>query len=80
MQQDKRKSEKPAPDNLSKFLNEAQLQELHNVEKFGWELLFLRRPLFQETTAVVVDSHGNIMGILRDDGTIDTKAEIITRK
>ncbi len=80
MTEERRRDEKPVPDNLSKYLNGAQLQELHNVESFGWELMFVRRPLFQETVAVIIDAQGHIMGVLEEDGTINKEAEVILRK
>lgn len=80
MEDERRQNKNPVPKNLSKYLNEAQIQELHQVESFGWELMFVRRPLFQEPVAVVVDSSGNIVGVLEKDGTINKEADIIIRK
>jgi len=79
-EQERRGGEKPVPENLRKYLNEAQLSELHHLESFGWELLFVRRPVFQETVAVIVDASGNIMGVLEKDGTINKEHEIVIRK
>ena len=80
MDEEKRKGDKPVPDNLSKYLNEAQIQELHHVESFGWKLMFIRRALVQETVAVVIDADGHIIGVLEKDGTINKQADVIIRK
>ena len=80
MKEEKRKGEKPVPDNLKKYLNDAQLEALHHVESYGWKLMFIRRAQLQETVAVVVDADGHIMGVLERDGTINKQADVIIRK
>jgi len=80
MDKEKRKGEKPVPDNVSKYLNDAQLEALHHVESIGWKLMFIRRAHLQETVAVVVDDGGHIMGVLEKDGTINKQADVIIRK
>ena len=60
---DKRNSEIPVPDNLSEYLNDAQLHSLKRVEEFGWHLAFIRRPLFQDIVPVVVNDDG---GTIKD--------------
>jgi len=32
---------KPVADNLVKFLNDAQVSELHTIESFGWRVKFI---------------------------------------
>jgi len=76
---DKRKGEKPVPDDIKNYLNQAQLGELHKIEGFGWNLVFVRRPLFQETVVVVTDADGGSIGVLEEDGRLNLDPGIETR-
>lgn len=80
MSEDKRKGEKPVPDDVKDYLNEAQMAELHKIEGFGWKLVFVRRPLFQELVAVVTDAGGGSIGVLEDDGRLNLDPGIQTRE
>jgi hypothetical protein len=44
---------------------------LHELERFGWELRFIRRVPFQESIAVVVDGDRKSYSILKTDGTLE---------
>ena len=79
MDKEKRKGEKPVPDNLESLLNQDQLLTLRQIESFGWQLRFVRRPLFQEPTPVVFNPTGDSIGILDEDGRLDIHAEIKIR-
>lgn len=52
-------------------LNEAQLQRLSELERFGWEIQFVRRPLFQDPIPVVVDGDRKSFGVLTPEGELD---------
>ncbi|MBD8524525.1 hypothetical protein [Pseudomarimonas arenosa] len=52
-------------------LNEAQQDTLRQLEMLGWELKFIRHPLFQPTVPVVFDGDRKQFAVLRDDGTLD---------
>ena len=80
MSDDKRKGDKPVPDDVKNYLNDAQMAELHTIEGFGWELKFIRRPLFQERLVVVVNPDGNSIGVLEDDGRLNLDPNIQTRE
>jgi hypothetical protein len=56
---------------LREQLNEDQLMTLHELERFGWELRFIRRVPFQESIAVVVDGDRKSYSILKTDGTLE---------
>lgn len=79
MDDDKRTGEKPIPENLQQVLNEFQLLALHRIEGFGWELRFVRRPLFQAAIPVVVNSDGTSIGVLEEDGRINMEPDIQIR-
>ena len=69
----------PVPDNLVKFLNETQLMTYYGVERFGWYIKFIRRPLFQRSVCVLSDPEGTMIAVLEDDGSINENADIQLR-
>ncbi len=80
MSDDKRKGDKPIPDNIKEYLNDAQLVALQKIEGFGWNLVFIRRPLFQEPVAVVTNPDGSSIGILENDGKVELEPDIEIRQ
>jgi len=76
---DKRNTIMPVPDNLEDYLNEHQLHTLHKVENFGWHLLFVRRPLFQDVVPVVVSADGTKHGIIEEDGNLNMQHDLLIR-
>ena len=80
MADDRRKGDKPIPEHVRDYLNEVQIAELHKIESFGWELKFIRHPLFMDTTAVVVSPEGNSIGVLEEDGRLNLDPHIDTRE
>ena len=79
MSNDKRKGEKPVPDDVNDYLNEAQLAELKTIEGFGWKLKYIRRPVFQQPVIIVTSQDGSSIGILEEDGRLNLDANIDTR-
>ena len=55
---ERRSSERAAQRLLKRDLNDAQLDTLAAIERFGWELKFVRRPPFQPVIPVVFDGGG----------------------
>ena len=80
MDNEQRKGMKPVPENLDDLLNEAQLRTLRGIEHFGWELYFVRRPLFQDAVPVLINREGNKTIVLETNGSINEKAEINIRE
>jgi hypothetical protein len=80
MEHEKRRGEDPVPHNAAKMLNEVQHLSLKHLEGFGWRLHLIRRPLFQEFVVVVIDSAGEKMGILEEDGSINMSPAINLRE
>jgi hypothetical protein len=64
----------PVPDNLSEYLNEAQLSGLEKIEEFGWAIKYVRR-------AVVVLEYkdGETLGLLESDGSLSHHASVRER-
>lgn len=52
-------------------LNEAQRMTLHELERFGWELKFVRRRPFQDPVPVVFDGDRRSFAVLTPDGSLD---------
>jgi hypothetical protein len=61
-------------------LNEEQLVTMAALEKFGWELRFVRHPESGEVIPYVFDSDRKRYATLRPDGTIDEKTQVTVRK
>ena len=80
MNNDKRNSDLPVPDNIKDYLTDAQSAELHHIESFGWTLKYVRRPLFQERVVVVLNPDGSSIGILEEDGRLNLESNIDTRE
>ena len=76
---DRRKSAKQLLQVLKRDLNEAQLETLHDLEKFGWELKFVRRKPFEPSVAVVTDGDRNSTAVLEPDGSINEKHGLTIR-
>lgn len=79
MDTERRKGGKPIPDNLDDTLNDAQLMALPLLERFGWELRFVRRPLFQEAIPVVCNAEGTTVGVLEEDGRLNLQVDVKIR-
>ena len=80
MEREKRKGNIPIPENLKEFLNEAQWQALSGIGYTGWELRFLRRPLFQEPVPVVYNTKDGTIGVLDKEGSVILQADIKVRE
>lgn len=79
MGDERRKGEKPIPNDLRSALNEAQLIALPALERFGWELKFVRRPLFQDPLPVVFNADGTTVGVLEEDGRLNLDVDVQIR-
>jgi hypothetical protein len=71
MLKERRRAEGKSSGTLKKELNEEQRLALAELEKFGWELKFIRRPMFREPIPVVFDSTRRHYAVLNSDGTLD---------
>lgn len=65
---------------LRAALTPAQCKTLGSLEHLGWTLEFVRRQLFQETTAVVCDSEGKRRAVLEPNGMLNETVEIPIRE
>lgn len=76
---ERRSGEKPRSSNLRQRLNQDQQLELATLERFGWELKFIRQPPFQKPVAVVYDPETRRYAVLREDGTLDENPSFTIR-
>lgn len=79
MQQEKRRGEPPVPSNLDHLINTDQLLTLRQIENFGWQVEFVRRPLFQDTVVVVSSTDNRKIGVLEDTGELNLHPDIKLR-
>ncbi len=77
---EKRKGDSPVPEDLESYLNTAQIIALRQIQSFGWELTFVRRPLFLEPVAVITNPEGSRVGTLEADGRIDLQQNFKLRE
>lgn len=79
MEDKRRQTEKELAILLKRELNEEQRMTLADLERFGWELKFIRRPMFQPSIAVVFDSDRKTFAVLEPDGTLNENPGITIR-
>jgi hypothetical protein len=70
----------PVPDDLEETLNEAQIHTLRRMENFGWELKFIRRPLFQDVLPILLHLDSNKTGVLEEDGNLNMQRNLNLRE
>ena len=69
--EDVRGSRSPLPADVLYYLNEVQRLALHSLENFGWQLAFIRRPLFVPPMVVVKNSEQSKFAVLEEDGSVN---------
>lgn len=67
------------PANLKGYLNQEQLVALQKIENFGWQLEFVRQPLFQDPIAVVISPDHQRHAVLMEDGELDMDSGLTFR-
>lgn len=77
---ERRKAAKQMLQVLKRDLNEAQLETLNDLERFGWELKFVRRKPFQPSIAVVTDGDRKSTAVLELDGSINEQHGLTIRE
>jgi hypothetical protein len=77
---EKRKDMPPVPDNFEVLLNKNQMLALRQIETFGWQLHFVRRPLFQDPLPVILGPEGDRYATLELDGRINMTPDQVLRK
>jgi len=70
-EKERRLAEKAYATLLKRELNEAQRTTLGELERFGWELKYIRRPIFQPIIPIVFDGDRKTFAVLEVDGTLN---------
>ena len=68
---DRRKRDEESKARLRALLNEDQRHTLAEMERFGWELKFVRRPLFKASIPVVFDGDRKTYAVIEVDGSLN---------
>ena len=79
---ERRQASDSNPAELRLQLNAAQLRMLRELECFGWELRFVRRPPFVQPIPVIYpadDSGEDAYITLRFDGSLDEQSSLAIR-
>ncbi|WP_083608002.1 hypothetical protein [Teredinibacter haidensis] len=76
---DRRDRSRPIPYNFKEYLNDDQSLSLTQMEGFGWQLAFIRRPLFQDAVLVVCNDDKSQYGVLEIDGSINMDVMVTLR-
>jgi hypothetical protein len=76
---DRRRDQAPIPAVLKSELNPEQKETLGELEKFGWELRFVRHDPEQRPIPVIFDADREKFAVLDQEGHLDEKAFINIR-
>jgi len=75
-----RRGRMPAiPPNYATMLNQEQKNALRNIENFGWQLAFVRRPPFESPLFVVSSPDRQRYGVIESDGEVNMNPSLILR-
>jgi hypothetical protein len=77
---EKRAGMEPIPDNFEELLDQTQLDTLRKIEKFGWQLYFIRRPSSGAAVPVIISPKGDHIASLEQDGRINLMSNSAIRK
>ena len=79
LEENRRKGVNPVPGDLLKYLNTAQIHTYHLMQKFGWDIKFIRRPLFQDPVCVLTDAEKTRLAVIEEDGFLNRQPDIALR-
>ena len=74
--EDLRGSRSSLPADVFYYLNDVQRLALHSLENFGWQLAFIRRPLFVPPMIVVKNSEQSKYAVLEEDGSVNLSPSV----
>ena len=78
-EKERRSSAPPMPEVLRKELNPEQRETLGELEKFGWELRFVRHDPEQRPVPVIFDAEHEKFAVLDAEGRLDENAFVNIR-
>ena len=68
---ERRRAPPPASRVLERLLNPLQVDTLRSLEHFGWELKFVRKPLFQAAVPIVLDGDRTSYAVIEENGELN---------
>ncbi len=74
--EDLRGSRSALPIDVAYYLNDVQRIALQSLENFGWELAFIRRPLFVPPMIVVKNNAQTKYARLEEDGILNLSPQL----
>lgn len=77
--EERRGNKQAVPDNIMALLTQDQSVALRKIENFGWQLAFMRQPLFESPVTVVRSPDGKRHAVLLEDGELDMAPPIQLR-
>lgn len=76
---ERRKGISSIPNSLEAYLNLAQIATLQEVEGFGWELRYVRRPLFMEPVPILYNPVMDCYAVMDIEGCVNRSVEVALR-
>ena len=76
---ERRDGNKAVPSDLKEYLTAEQMRAYRCMQGFGWRMYFVRRPLFQTPTAVMINDVGTRIGLLEMEGHLDMSPAVELR-
>lgn len=67
------------PLNYRSMLNQDQKNALRNIEKFGWQLAFVRRRTFESPVFVVSSTDRQRFAIIEGNGEVNIDPDLVLR-
>jgi len=68
---ERRTRKSAVPSDFEQYLNVHQLNTFKYLQEFGWKMHFIRRPLFQQPTAIMINEDFNCICLLEKEGHVD---------
>jgi len=76
---ERREGQPAVPSDLKLYLNAGQKRRYKAMQSFGWHMYFIRRPLFQQPTVVMINNDGTRVAVIEEDGKFDQETRIELR-
>ena len=77
--QEKRGRMAPVPSHLDRYLTPDQLNTINYLEHYGWKLYFIRRPLNQQPTVIMINRDMGTVCLLEKEGHVDMHPTVTLR-
>ncbi len=79
IRKERRKGMHSIPNSLESYLNPAQIDTLYEVARFGWELHYVRRPLFMEPVPILYNRNMDKYAVMDIDGCLNRTLSVALR-